>query len=108
MPYKTYIEQIKNRRLAKYEKRIIALKPDDIFDPVTRAVVMRMGYRNNIELIENAASMTDDAVGPYILTGVTGGLSYEVMSAKITMPCSKDTYYELYRKFFWILDGLRG
>lgn len=106
LQYHHWKQQLKDINL--YPSLGREVKSNDIFDPVTRAVVMRMGYRNNIELIENAASMTDNAVGPYILTGVTGGLSYEVMSAKITMPCSKDAYYELYRKFFWILDGLRG
>lgn len=83
------------------------VKSYDISDPVTRAVLMRESYIKNIQMLEQAAAMTDEIVGPYILVGVTGGLSYEVMSAKDTLPCSKDAYYDLYRKFFWLLDGLR-
>ena len=43
-----------------------------------------------------------------LLKGVTEGLAYDVLKLKYPIPCCKGDYYELYRKFFWILDKKRG
>ena len=50
---------------------------------------------------------TDDFFGPYILKAVTQGVSYDNLKTRWDMPCSKDKYYEFYRKFFWILSDSR-
>ncbi len=80
----------------------------DTPDPVLKIASLRENYIRNIELIEKAAAVTSKGVAPYILRGVTEGLSYDAMMAKTVLPCSRDVYYELYRKFFWTLDKLRG
>lgn len=33
--------------------------------------------------------------------------TYDKMNATKTILCSKDRFYEMYRKFFWILDEMR-
>ena len=60
-----------------------------------------------IALVETAAMSTDTILGPYILLAVTEELSYEKLRARHNIPCSRDIYYELYRKFFWLLDKAR-
>ena len=84
-----------------------AIKSSDISDPTSKTVEDILYYSERIEMVEKAAKETDNVIGYYILKGVTEGLSYEVMNAKEVLPCSKDAYYELYRKFFWILSGMR-
>ena len=60
-----------------------------------------------MHMLEEIAVETDPVVGPYILEGVTKGLSYNILNARHEIPCGKDMYYELYRRFFWLLDRRR-
>lgn len=85
----------------------LTVKSSDISDPTAKTVEDILYYSERIDMVEKAAKETDDEIGYYILKGVTEGLSYECMSAKELLPCSKDTYYILYRKFFWILSNMR-
>lgn len=80
---------------------------NDIPDPTARCAEAMAKYSRWMGMIEDAASKTDPVIGIYILKGVTEGKSYEVMKAKENIPCCKDKYYELYRKFFWVLNELR-
>ena len=64
-------------------------------------------YRDRIELVNRVAVLTSEELSKYILIGVTEGLSYEQIKARLDIPCCKDVYYELYRRFFWILDRAR-
>ena len=77
-------------------------------DPTVEAVIMREYYQKRISMLEDVAKRTDSIVGNYILKGVTQNKSYDVLCAFERVPCGKDMYYELYRKFFWLLDDIRG
>ena len=77
-------------------------------DPVTKCVENRLFYSSRMEMIERVADETDEVLGCYILQGVTEGLSYSHLKARLDLPCSKDIYYELYRRFFWLLSRERG
>ena len=74
-----------------------ALKEDESF-------YVRERYLNNINLIEECAKLTDSTIGAYILKAVTEGLTYSSLRLNDSIPCCKDSYYELYRKFFYILS----
>lgn len=76
-------------------------------DPVAEIAERREKFRRRMEIVEEAARRTDDVLGYYIFLGVTRGLSYEKLNARDRVPCCKETYYKLRRKFFYILDGLR-
>lgn len=75
--------------------------------PVETAAEMREVYSRNIRMIESTATATDIVLENYILKGVTEGISYDALKARLDIPCSKDIYYNLYRKFFWLLDRSR-
>lgn len=77
-------------------------------DPVGKSVETREYYYDRMMMLRRAADLTDPVLGNYILEGVTLGVSYEVLGAKRQIPCCRELYYELYRKFFWILDRIRG
>lgn len=50
---------------------------------------------------------TDAELSNYILKGVTEGWSYDILNARSNIPCCKDVYYNLYRRFFWLLNKAR-
>ena len=75
--------------------------------PVERCVEARSFYTDRINLLEKVAKETDEVIGVYILKAVTEGISYDNLKVIMNIPCCKDTYYELYRRFFWILSNKR-
>jgi hypothetical protein len=76
-------------------------------DPTAKLAMRKVVYMERIELIERIAGEADKDLRDYILKGVTEGLSYTYLRTKMNMPCSRDMYYDRYRKFFWLLDNAR-
>ena len=77
-------------------------------DPTAKRALMKAYYAEKINLIERAARETDKYLFEYILKAVTENLSYTYLKARLDIPCGKDMYYDRYRRFFWILNGMRG
>lgn len=78
-----------------------------ISNPTEDRSVRRTYYLERIEMIEKVAKLTDQFLAPYIILGVTRGMPYAAMKAQLDIPCCKDVYYHLYRRFFWLLDKER-
>lgn len=76
-------------------------------DPTCDTAIRLSYYSRRFDMIERVAQATDSEIGHYILVGVTEGLPYDVLRARLNVPCCKDAYYDLYRKFFWLLDKER-
>lgn len=70
--------------------------------------IKKAKYGTKIKLIENAAVEADKDLYVYILKAVTEGLSYNYLKSRLEIPCSRDTYYDRYRKFFWLLNKSRN
>lgn len=64
-------------------------------------------YSERMDMVEKAAYNTDPILSKYIIKAVTEGYSYEYLKSKLDIPCCRDVYYQLYRKFFWILNDAR-
>ena len=79
----------------------------DYKDYVAQAVELREQYIDNINLCNNMARQTDPIIGNYILLAVINNESYEKIKARTDVPCCKDVWYDLYHKFFWLLDSTR-
>lgn len=77
-------------------------------DPVAKCVEARSFYFERMGLIEQTAIATDADLSNYILRAVTEGISYDHLKTRLEIPCCKDTYYELYRRFFWLLNKTRN
>lgn len=73
-------------------------------DPTAKCVETRMFYSDRMDMLNRVAFNTDDVLGSYILQAVINGLSYDILKAKLEIPCCKDVYYDLYRRFFWLLS----
>lgn len=94
--------------LNKYPNDLIILsKRYGIGDPTGKCVERRSYYFERIKMVEQTAMETNQELGKYILKGVTDGISYDYLKARLDIPCCKDIYYNLYRKFFWLLDKRR-
>lgn len=76
-------------------------------DPTASFAMKRAYYAERIELIEKTAKDADKFLYEYILKAVTEGLSYTYLKAKLKIPCSRDMYYDRYRRFFWLLSESR-
>ena len=82
-------------------------KTNVINDPVTKCVEERLFYANRMDMLERVAKETDEELASYILKAITEGISYDHMRVRTDIPCCKDTYYDLYRRFFWLLSKER-
>lgn len=76
-------------------------------DPTAKCAEAMLYYRERIELVERVAEKTDKELKKYILEGVTNGTSYDILNTRYRIPCCKDTYYDLYHKFFYLLNKER-
>ena len=79
----------------------------DTVDSVLRLVEAREYYTNRIYILKEIAVKADPIIGPCVLEGIITNTSYEKLKTRIDIPCCKDIYYELYRRFFWLLDKVR-
>lgn len=79
----------------------------DNSSPVENYVEKVEKYHNYIHILNRVAELTDSVIGPYILYGVTLGIPYDIVRLKYNVPVCREKYYELYRKFFWLLDKER-
>ncbi len=77
-------------------------------NPTERVAMARAFLSERIEMVENTAKEADPELASYILKGVGYGYSYEELRAKFGLPCCKKVYYDRVRRFFWLLDEVRG
>ena len=77
-------------------------------DPTGKFAIKKAYYSERIKLVNRIAMETDEFLYSYILKAVTEGLSYTYLKSKLNIPCSKDTYYDRYRRFFWLLSETRN
>jgi hypothetical protein len=72
-----------------------------------KAAEARIYLKNRIEMVENACKRASPEFYGYLLEAVTTDKSYVYLRQVRGIPCCKDIYYVLYRRFFWILDAAR-
>lgn len=77
-------------------------------DPTERCATAKAYYSERMRMVEKAAEDTEPTLAGYILKAVTDGVSYDLLKARLDVPCCKDVYYELYRRFFWLLSKARN
>lgn len=82
-------------------------KTNRISNPTERCAEAMLKYSGMIEMVEQTAIETDSELYSYILTGVTEGCTYDYLKSRLDIPCCRQTYYELYRKFFYLLNKVR-
>ena len=76
-------------------------------DPTGNRASRMIYFHEKMDLIEKIAKETDRYLHDYILKAVTENLSYTYLRTRLNIPCSRDMYYDRYRKFFWLLSEAR-
>ena len=77
-------------------------------DPTARLALAKTYYSDKIKMVERIAKEADESIGDYILRAVTEELSYTHLKSRLEIPCSRDMYYDRYRRFFWLLSKARN
>lgn len=105
-----YNEFIKERRDCLYglEGRSNSeIKSNDISDTTANKATKICELDWKINLIRNTAKEADDELYRWLIKGVTEEKSYEYLQTVLDIPCCKDTYYDRYRRFFYLLAQKR-
>lgn len=76
-------------------------------DPTARIAVAKSFFGGHIRMIEDIAAEADKSLSQYLIKGVTEGWSYDILKVRLNIPCCKDVYYNVYRRFFWLLSRER-
>lgn len=76
-------------------------------DRTSDSAIRRLYFSDRMRMIEQSAIDADPDIFEYLLKGVTAGYSYTYLKTCCDIPCSKDFYYDRYRRFFWLLDKMR-
>lgn len=87
------------------EREVIRI--NNISNPTERIAILRAGYKNKIDMVKSTAEETDPELAYYILKSVTEGRPYSYLQTVLDIQCSKNTFYDRYRKFFWLLSQKR-
>lgn len=103
--WKTAISQINSYPRLSTDSDYVMI--GNVAKPVEKLAELREQYLEWIQMVELAVEETDSTLYDYLLIGVTEGVSYDYLYSRLEIPCSKDTYYDRYRRFFWILDKAR-
>ena len=74
-----------------------------IGNPTAKQAEALAYYSEKIDLIERISRETNSELSTYILQAVTEGVSYDYLRSILEIPCNRRTYYELYRRFFWLM-----
>ena len=77
-------------------------------DPTAKRAIAKARLIERIRLIEQTAEEADRYLYNYILKAVTENLSYTYLKSRLDIPCSRDMYYDRYRRFFWLLSEARN
>lgn len=86
------------------------VRSDDIYRNTEELAVKRAELDRAMQLIWSCSMNCTDEIllQEYIFKAVTEGFSYSQLQAKYNIPYGKDSYYDIYRRFFWLLSQRRG
>lgn len=72
-----------------------------ISDPTARNAIRRAKLAEKIDIIEHTAEEVGEDLYEYLLMGVTEkGMTYEWLREKKGMPCGKNEYYTMRKKYY--------
>ena len=91
---------------AKRGKSLISVT-EETSDKTADIAVRLSQLSSNMDLVKGTADMVDKCLGYYIFRAVTEDRSYPWLRGTLNIPCCKNVYYQLYRKFWWILSQMR-
>lgn len=78
-----------------------------VSDLTAKCAIEKARYSSMIKLVEHTVIEADEDLYLYLLKAVTEGLSYTHLENVMGIPCARNTYYDRYRRFFWLLNKVR-
>lgn len=108
LQYPEWQEQIKMVQFGGGHGLYVSIENAISTDPTAEHTIRMENVSKNAEIVNKALSYLEPSIRDYIHAGVVYGKSYDILSVRNVLPCSRERYYEEYRKFFYILDKLRG
>lgn len=72
--------------------------------PTENTGIKRAELKTKMELVEITAQETDKDLAEYILLGVISGNSYNYLKMVHNIPCGRNQFYNLRRKFYYLLS----
>ncbi len=82
-------------------------KSNTISNPTAKCAEAKLFYSERMDMIERVSVDAAADLANYILRAVTEELSYDHLKTSLEIPCCRDVYYILYRRFFWLLNKER-
>ncbi|MBS5955375.1 MAG: hypothetical protein KIC73_00530 [Clostridiales bacterium] len=73
-------------------------------DATQELAMRRVMLEQNCRLIEQTAIEADSDIYQYLLKAVTEDVPYWYLDMIMNIPCSRNTYYDRRRKFYWLLS----
>lgn len=77
-------------------------------DPTAATAAKRDRLLRDVMLIERAARIAADDLAPYVLRAVTTRDGVRKVKAATEFPCGVNQFYEMRRRFFYVLRELRN
>jgi len=75
-------------------------------DATSKLALKRAEYQKKKELVEECAQLADKELAKYIILSVTNeNYTYPYLEKHTDIPCSRNTFYDRRKKFFWILSN---
>ena len=105
--WKQAYAELDSEGMSKYPIGRLIVTVNGHADPTANIAESKAYYSERMDLLTRVAKETDLGLWDYILKGVTEGMTYSHLKSRLDIPCSKDVYYKLYRKFFWLLNRAR-
>lgn len=73
--------------------------------PTEQIALLKEKFIRNMRTVDLALKDTHPELGNIIFKNICDGNSYE--TSRYYVPISRSEYYDLYRKFFWLLDRVK-
>ena len=88
--------------------RVLSQTLNEKDDPTGEYAALAADLEWAMHLVKDTALGTDKVLGPFILDHVINGTNYVKLYTVDHIPCGKDLFYALIRKFFYILSIQKG
>lgn len=74
-------------------------------DKVSEIAIQIFSREEKMRKVDQIINSLEPWIRNYIFLAVTQGRSFTYLSTVLDMPCCRDTYYERYRRFFYLLHN---
>ena len=108
LQYPDWVKLLSELEIKMGAAKLGSIHGTDPSDPTAKIAQMRVDLQRALHLIQQTAIDASTELGVYLLSAVTEGIPFTQLQTMYEIPCSKDMYYDVYRKFFWLLSQRKG